>query len=93
MIGSITISEPERIVEGELAGMYTCQVYLPDQDKTCPPLYDEGSPKRLLETANKFICAYLQEKINRIETLLNEKDIRKKLTEELEWAKKELARR
>jgi hypothetical protein len=84
VIGSIVVSEPKKITEGELKGMYVCQIYLPDQNKTCHPIYDGESAKKLLETANEFVRTYLKRKINRIEKLLNEKDVRKKLVEELD---------
>lgn len=88
MNGLVVISKPKKILEGSLAGMYTCEVYLPDQKKTCP-FYD-GEISGVVDNANKFVYAYLQEKIKRVENYLKEKDVRKKLLEELDWAKKAL---
>jgi hypothetical protein len=83
----ITIGNPKKVLEGNLAGppdMYYCEVYLPyDTQKKSHPIY-AGSPVEATDYANRFVEAYLQNKISRIETLLNEKDIRKKLTGELE---------
>jgi len=85
MNSHIVISEPKIVPKGDLiglVGMYTCEVYIPEQKKSYP-FYDKEISV-VIDHANRFVYAYLQKKINRIEYLLNEKDIRKKLTEELE---------
>ena len=78
---SINISKPKKILEGDLAGMYTCEVYLGEGKRT--PFYSDN-PDEVISNANKFIKVYFQQKISRLENYLKEKDIRKKLTEELE---------
>jgi hypothetical protein len=90
---NITITSPKKVVKGELAGSetYFCEVYLSDREKKYHPIY-AGSPIEATDNANKFVGAYLQQKINRIEELLKEKDIKQRLAEELEWAKQELVK-
>lgn len=90
----ITIGSPKKVLEGDLAGppnMYCCEVYLPyDVGKAKHrPIYADNSVNAT-NYANGFVEAHLQQKISRIEELLKEKDVRQRLVEELEWAKKEL---
>jgi hypothetical protein len=91
---TVSVGNPKKVLDGKLAGMYACEVYLPYDatEKKNHPIYG-SSPTEATNYANRFAEAYLQQKISRIEKLLNEKDIRQKLTEELEWAKQELAKR
>ena len=92
---SITIGSPKKVLEGKLAGppdMYYCEVYLPySVGRKNHPIYADN-PVNATDYANKFVEAHLQHKIIRIEKYLRENDIRRKLTEELKWAKQELAR-
>ena len=90
-MSKITIGVPKKVVEGKLAGVYVCEVYLPDIEKN-NPIYADSSDEAE-KNANIFVEAYLKEKMRNIEGLLIRKDIRKSLVEELEWAKQRLAER
>jgi hypothetical protein len=90
-MSKITISDPKKVVEGNLAGIYVCEVYLPDIVKNNPIYAD--SPDEADKNANIFVDAYLKEKVKSIERLLTREDIKKSLAEELVWAKRQLAER
>ena len=80
----ITISDPKMISEGNFAGVYACQVYLPDR-KISSPIYADNSDDAT-NNANRFVKIYLEGRIKFLENSLKEKEtnVRKKLTEELE---------
>jgi len=90
-MSKITISNPRKVVEGNLAGVYVCEVYLPDIAKN-NPIYADSSDDAT-KNANIFVEVYLKEKMRGIEDLLKEKDINKRLMEQLKWAKQQLAER
>jgi len=90
-MSKITISSPKKVVEGNLAGVYVCEVYLPDIAKNNPIYAD--SPNDAIKNANIFVEVYLKGKMKSIEDLLKGKDISKRLMEQLEWAKQQLAER
>lgn len=90
-MSKITISSPKKVVEGNLAGVYVCEVYLPDIAKNNPIYAD--SPDEADKNANIFVEVYLKEKMMGIEDLLREKDINKRLMEQLKWTKQQLAER
>jgi hypothetical protein len=78
----ITISNPQKVEDGDLAGAYVCEVYLPDIEKSNPIYADD--PNEVVKNANIFIEVYLKEKIINIERLLNRKDVVQSLTKELD---------
>jgi hypothetical protein len=81
----ITISEPKKILAGDLAGAYACEVYLPNL-KTSNPIYAD-SPNDATDNARKFVKIYLKRRIEFLENLLKEKESgigRKSTEEELE---------
>ncbi|CAG8789092.1 4462_t:CDS:2 [Cetraspora pellucida] len=79
----ITISNPKKVEKGSLAGVYACEVYLPDMDKTSSIYAD--SLDEAVKNANDFVDVYLQGKITNLErTLVRKDDIRKSLEEELD---------
>lgn len=83
---NIVVSSPKKVLGGKLAnsGMYYCEVHIPyGVGKNNHPIYS-NSPTTATDYANKFVEAHLQQKISRIEGYLKEKDIRKRLAEELE---------
>lgn len=90
-MSKIVIGGPKKVVEGNLAGIYVCEVYLPDIE-TNNPIYADG-PDEADKNANIFVETYLKEKIKNIERLLIREDIKKSLIEELGWAKQQLAER
>lgn len=82
-MSKISIGNPKKVLEGKLAGLYVCEVYLPDIAKNNPIYAD--SLGEAAKNANNFVEIYLKEKIKNIERLLNnKKDIRKSLVEELD---------
>jgi hypothetical protein len=81
-MSKITISNPKKVSEGKLVGLYVCEVYLPDIAKNNPIYAD--SPDEATKNANNFVKIYLEGKIKNIERLLNKKDIGKSLVEELD---------
>ena len=57
----ITIDDPKKILEGKLAGMYACEVYLPMPDiekKQC--LIYSNNPIEALSLASEFVKSQLQ---------------------------------
>jgi len=82
----ITISNPQKVERGSLAGVYFCEVYLPDIAQSNPIYAD--TPDEAVKNADIFIKVYLKEKIINIESLF-----KRNLTKELEWAKRELEER
>lgn len=85
----ITVSSPKKILTGDLTGVYACDVYLPDIKKTCS-IYSNSSTSAVSNASN-FVETYLKEKINRLECILNARDVRQELLEDLEWSKRALA--
>ncbi|CAG8769572.1 14732_t:CDS:2, partial [Racocetra fulgida] len=64
-------------------GIYACEVYLPDIDKSNPIYAD--TLDEAVKNANKFAEIYLEGKIANLERLLDRKDdIRKSLEKELD---------
>jgi hypothetical protein len=59
----ITIDNPQKVLEGKLAGFYACEVYLPDK-KNHFPIYSLN-PLESLCNASEFVKVYLQGLINR----------------------------
>lgn len=62
----ITIANPQKILEGKLAGLYACEVYLPipDIEKKQHLIYS-GNPIDTLCLASEFVKSQLQFLINR----------------------------
>ena len=90
-MSKISISNPKKVIEGDLSGVYFCEVYLPDTEKKFHPIYAD-EPNEATKNANNFVEIYLKERIRGIEDLLNgEGDIRKKLAKDLYWVKQQLA--
>ena len=87
-MSKIVISNPKKVLEGKLAGLYVCEVYLPDIAKNNPIYAD--SLGEAAKNADSFVEIYLKEKISGIERLLSREDIRTGLVEELDWAKQSL---
>lgn len=59
----ITIANPQKVLEGKLAGMFSCQVHLPDK-KVISPIYALNPIESLCNTV-EFVKVYLQGLINR----------------------------
>jgi len=60
----VAIDNPKKILEGELAGLYACEVYLPETGKKSLPIYSI-SPIEAFCNASEFAKVYLQGLINR----------------------------
>jgi len=59
----ITIANPKKILEGKLAGLYACEVYLPDKKRHFP-IYSIN-PVDALYNASEFAKVHLQGLANR----------------------------
>ncbi len=51
----------KKLRKGDLAGIFVCEVHLPDQEKLAP-IYSDN-PDKALSDAKKFIQGYLQKKL------------------------------
>ncbi|CAH1755695.1 7432_t:CDS:2 [Entrophospora sp. SA101] len=60
----ITIVNPKKILEGELAGVYSCEIYLPDTEISQFSIY-AGNPVDALCNASEFVKVHLQGPVNR----------------------------
>jgi hypothetical protein len=60
----VAIDNPKKVLEGELAGLYACGVYLPETEKKSLPIY-AISPIEAFCNASEFAKVYLQGLINR----------------------------
>ena len=69
----ITISSPQKISEGKLAGLYECEVYLPipDFERKQHPIYSTN-PADALCLASEFVKSQLQFLIDRGVYSINE---------------------
>lgn len=61
----ITVNNPKKILEGKLARMYACEVYLPEMMKKGNHLIYADNPIDALCFASDFAKLYLQGLINR----------------------------
>jgi len=60
----ITVDNPRKVLEGKLAGMYACEVYLPNIEKKQHLIYSVN-PLSVLCNASEFAKVYLQGLVNR----------------------------
>jgi hypothetical protein len=60
----ITIDNPKKVLGDKMAGMYACEVYLPETEKKVHLIY-ANSPVEVLCFASDFAKVYLQMLINR----------------------------
>jgi len=54
----ITVDDPKKVLEGKLAGLYACEVYLPDKKRHFP-IYSIN-PADALYNASEFVKVHLQ---------------------------------
>ena len=60
----ITIDNPKKILEGKLAGLYACEIYLPETERKQHLIY-AVSPIEAFCNASEFVKVHLQGLINR----------------------------
>jgi len=72
-LGYITIGNPKKILEGKLAGLYACEVYLPlpDIERKNHLIYADN-PIRALCLASEFVKSQLQFLVNRGTYIISE---------------------
>lgn len=56
----ITISNPRKVLEGKLAGQYSCELYLSDKNIKTPPVYSPLSPIDVVLLTLEGAKIYLQ---------------------------------
>ena len=60
----ITIANPQKILEGKLTGLYSCEVYLPETERKLHTIYADN-PIEAFCNASEFVKVYLQGLISR----------------------------